>query len=158
MTTNILISNANKEQFIEQATEDGEEIIVKILTIDVKKNEKFAGSSHPNRAGKQAAEKWHKHKHKHKHKIVWIWRKYGWKVTKKMKEKIRGWQKILLMWGQSLPPRLMALEKKETKLLQIYRDNGSYEGREHKAFQWKTYFKEDYQKGLLKQERFWCCV
>ena len=30
---------------------------VKIVTLDVKKNWKFAGSSHPNRTGKQAAKK-----------------------------------------------------------------------------------------------------
>ena len=57
LKTNIIISNTNKEEFKEQATEDGEEMIVKIVTIDVKKIKKNAGSSRPNRTGNRAAEK-----------------------------------------------------------------------------------------------------
>ena len=55
--TNIKISNSNKEEFKEQVTAEGEEMNVKIVTMDVKKNGKLAGSSHPNRTGKQASEK-----------------------------------------------------------------------------------------------------
>ena len=57
--TNIKLANTKKE-FKEQVTAEGEDINVKIVTIDVTKIGKFAESSHPNRTGKQAAEKWHK--------------------------------------------------------------------------------------------------
>ena len=50
--TNIKNRNSNKEEFKEQVTAEGEEMDVKIVTMDVK-NGKFSGSSHPNRTGKK---------------------------------------------------------------------------------------------------------
>ena len=52
--TSIKISNSNKEEFKEQVTTEGEQINVKMVTMDVKIG-MFAGSFHPNRTGKQAA-------------------------------------------------------------------------------------------------------
>ena len=49
------MSNSNKEEFNKQDTAEGK-INVKIVTMDVKKFRKFAGSFHPYRRGKQAAE------------------------------------------------------------------------------------------------------
>ena len=54
--TNIKMSNSNKQEFNKQDTSEGK-VNVKIVTIDVNCLGKFAGSSHPNRTGKQAAEK-----------------------------------------------------------------------------------------------------
>ena len=54
--TNLKLANTKKD-FKEQVTAEGEDINVKIVTIDVTKLGKFAESSHPNRTGKQAAEK-----------------------------------------------------------------------------------------------------
>ena len=56
LKTNITINNSNKEEFNKQDTAEGK-VNVKIGTIDVKTFGKFAGSSHPNRTGKHAAEK-----------------------------------------------------------------------------------------------------
>ena len=50
------MSNSNKEEFKEQVTTEGEEMNMKIVTIDIKKIE-FEGSSHLNRTGKQASKK-----------------------------------------------------------------------------------------------------
>ena len=51
-------NNTNiKKEFKEQVPAEGEDKNVKIVTIDVSKIGKFAESSHPNRTGKQTAEK-----------------------------------------------------------------------------------------------------
>ena len=59
------------------------------------------------------------------------------KSYKKQKEKIGGCQKILPIWGQSLTPRLLALEKTErNQNYSRYKEkNDSYGGREHKSIQ-----------------------
>ena len=57
LETNIKLSNSNNEEFNKQVTAEGEEMNVKNVTIDIKRIEKFAKYSHPNRTGKQAAEK-----------------------------------------------------------------------------------------------------
>ena len=54
LKTKIKISNSNKGEFNKQDTVKGK-VIVKIVTMDVKIFGKLAGSSHPNRTGKQAA-------------------------------------------------------------------------------------------------------
>ena len=85
---------------------------------------KFAGFSHLNRKGKQAAEKWHEQMIELKQNMV--------VKLQKAKRENKGWQRILTIWGHSLTPWLLALEKKEPKLLKTI---GSYVGREHKAIQ-----------------------
>ena len=53
------MTNSNKEEFNNHDTAEGK-VNAKIVTMDVNFFGKFEGSSHPNRTGKQAAEKWHK--------------------------------------------------------------------------------------------------
>ena len=60
----------------------------KIMTMDVQIFGKFAGSSYPNRIGKQGAKKWNKQLIEFKENMVE-------QLKKKQKEKIRGWQKIV---------------------------------------------------------------
>ena len=84
---------------------------VKIVTMDVKFFGKFAGYSHLKRTGKQAAEKWHKQLIEFKGNMV--------EKLQKTEGENKCWQKILTIWGQSSTPRLLALEKKEPKLLEI---------------------------------------
>ena len=67
-----------------------------------------------NITGKQAAEKWHQQLIEFKENMV--------EKLQKAEGKKKGWQKILMILGQSLTPRLLALEKKEPKLLDIWRD------------------------------------
>ena len=51
------ICNSSKEEFKEQITVEGEEMNVKIVTVNVKKNGKFARYSNPSRTGKRAIKK-----------------------------------------------------------------------------------------------------
>ena len=50
------MTNSNKQEINKQDTSEGK-VNVKIVTMDKKKNGKFAESSHPTRTGKQTAKK-----------------------------------------------------------------------------------------------------
>ena len=105
--------DSNKEEFKQQVNSEGEELNVKIVTMNVKKSWKFAWSFHPNRTGKWAAEKRHKQLIELKETMVEMF------FSSNKKEKIKGRQKIITIWGQSITPLLLALEKKEPKLYKI---------------------------------------